>query len=101
MRTVWTDLVHHLLMTRLHQAKEKAKIFFDVCRLFFDLFDFRYRFGLVWIDPLKLRQQRYFSRLVWMNALVSRSHIASRVNKKRRTAWSSIKCQVWYRYLPH
>ena len=45
------------LKARLNWTKAKAKIFFVVCcsffdifRLFFDLFCFRFRFGLMWID---------------------------------------------------
>ena len=33
------------------KANAKVKILFDVCRLIFDLFRFRYRFGLVYIGP--------------------------------------------------
>ena len=33
------------------EAKVKAEIFFDVCRLFFDLFRFQSRFRLVWMGP--------------------------------------------------
>ena len=41
---------------RLHKVKEKAKIFFDVCHLFSDLFNsslifFAFAPYLVWIDP--------------------------------------------------
>ena len=33
------------------KADAKAKIFFDVCRLFLDLFCFRSHFRLVWVGP--------------------------------------------------
>ena len=39
------------LYSDLATLNAKAKIFFDVCRLFFDLFHFHSRFFLVWINP--------------------------------------------------
>ena len=34
-----------------HKVKAKAKIIYDVCRLFFDLFRCRFRFPFMWIGP--------------------------------------------------
>ena len=42
-----------ILQTNLHstKAESKEKIYFNACRLFFDIFRFRPRFCLVCIDP--------------------------------------------------
>ena len=61
----WTFMAHW------HRAKAKAKIFFDVCRLFFypfclffDLFCFRSRFRMVWIGPYILEKVKVVINLV-------------------------------------
>ena len=40
------------------KVEAKAKIVFDVCRLFFDIFRFRFHFRLAWMNPNCLSNHR-------------------------------------------